>query len=801
MMRSKQREPIEHPVDGPYHIFFSYARVDNARPVDAEGSGWITAFERELRERHRRYSGKELRIFFDKEAIEIGVDWKRRLAEGIRQSRLLLAFLSPNYLTSPNCLWEWEEYLRREHSAARGDDGLTPIFFVTPRDLSLQDDQRLVDWLEEMRRKYAWLEARSGSLPEGADSRAHAFTRDLHRRNRTTALELQPWFERGPEILKQLDAAERSEAIQAAPRDPGEDTRTLRERLEAIDRHIASRLDRITLAGLAPGNVSRSHEHFVGRHRELSDLQTILVEGGPQSGGRGMGGRGMIAAPHGPGGLGKTALARQYAHAYAEFYAAGGTWEVPCEGATTLGAALLKLTEDAGFLRVGAELGHPLVLSDAQREDYALAARAVFDHLEAVTHARVDALREELRAHPERHSQDLPAFEQPRALLILDNVDRPELLGAEEIAQIPPAEWLELIVTTRLDPGRFGGGARTFGMVEVDVLPEPDALQLIRDFQPGHRFANDAEEAAAGEIVHALGGYTLAIELVAAYLGTHADGGFRPAELLERFRQGGLLGHVDSLSGSDPGDPVAAQIRHEQKQKQVGTLLEWSVARLSPPARTALEFASLLQPDAIPMSWLQILTRVRHPEAMAEQAGYPSPWGSIWSELHGLRLLHPSGRLETDDRAVAEIPEHVRLHRLVGERVVAANPALEATWDELDQMLDQVTTLFEQQVGQGDDAWLRAQHPMLRDQLAFLIRVPDGTSRRVTPSLLTSAGVAASFEGEHGTLARAIEFTAQILIQQERLLLANPESALAARDVSASLQRLGAFLASRGLPR
>jgi len=45
------------------------------------------------------------------------------LGEGVRQSRLFLAFLSPNYLISKNCLWEWQEYLRREHSAARGDDG------------------------------------------------------------------------------------------------------------------------------------------------------------------------------------------------------------------------------------------------------------------------------------------------------------------------------------------------------------------------------------------------------------------------------------------------------------------------------------------------------------------------------------------------------------------------------------------------------------------------------------------------------------------------------------------------------
>src|SRR5687767_4868025 len=107
-----------------HHVFFSYARKDNEAPVNAEGEGWVTAFERELTRRHRAWSGRELKIFFDQEAIAEGVDWRRRLGEGIRQSRLFLAFLSPHYITSKNCLWEWEEYLRREHSAARGDDGL-----------------------------------------------------------------------------------------------------------------------------------------------------------------------------------------------------------------------------------------------------------------------------------------------------------------------------------------------------------------------------------------------------------------------------------------------------------------------------------------------------------------------------------------------------------------------------------------------------------------------------------------------------------------------------------------------------
>ncbi len=169
------------------------------------------------------------------------------------------------------------------------------------------------------------------------------------------------------------------------------DLRTLAERLAGLDRHIARRLDRLALADLAPGNIPRAHEHFVGQHRELRELHDIMLTGGPQSGGRGMGGRSMIAAAFSPGGLGKTALARQYAHAYAEWYAAGGTWEVGCEGFTELGAVLLRLADSPLFQRAcvlrfdpatqqPVFLAEPLRLTDDHRADYPRAAQAVLDY-------------------------------------------------------------------------------------------------------------------------------------------------------------------------------------------------------------------------------------------------------------------------------------------------------------------------------------------------------------------------------------------------------------------------------------
>ncbi len=797
-----------------YHLFLSYSRRDNLAPVNAEGQGWVTAFAAELKRRHLEYSGRELEVFLDTESIEEGVDWRRRLGAGLRESRLFLAFLSPNYITSKNCLWEWEEYLRREHSSARGDDGLLPIYFVTPGDLSLREDQQLADWLRQMEEKYPWFTVAERQLTAQAERLARPFLADVRRRQRTQNLELHPWYESGPQVLRELDAAERSAAVKAAPRDPAADTRTLKERLEGLDRHIAQRLDRIALADLAPGNVPRSHEHFVGRHRELRELHDIMTEGGPQIGGRGMGGRGMIAAAFSPGGLGKTALARQYAHAYAEFYAAGGTWEIPCEGVEQIGAALLKLADSAEFQRA-CEMGFDvasqsmrlmterLSLTEAERADYPRAAAAVLAYLSRVTLARVAVLRESLRSLPERHCPEHAplVLGQERALLILDNVDCPGLLSALQMAQLPAEEWLEIIVTTRLNPQVFGLGPRSFQAVEVSVLPEADALRLLADFQPEHRFANEAEEAAARQIAEALGGYTLAVELVGAYLGARAAEGYQPSHYLPRLQQQGLT-QVDLLAGETQ---VAGQIRHSAvvAENHIATLVAWSVDRLSAPARSALRYASLMMPDEIPLVWLKMMTKQKHPEALAAVEGAPDPWFAVWRELRGLRLLHPAQEVEVDDRGLEQIPQTVRLHRLVAQHVTAADEDGDGSYSVVEQFLASMATLFHRQVGKEQDGllrdqhgWLRDQHGWLRDQLEHMISFT--AVQAPTALILRSAAVAADFEGQHLSLVRALELTERILAAQEKLLAADADSADLARDVSVSLEKLGDYYRTRG---
>lgn len=550
-----------------------------------------------------------------------------------------------------------------------------------------------------------------------------------------------------------------------------------------LGQNITRQLDSRALADRAPGNISRSPDYFVGRQKELADLHRVLTAGGaPQ------GGRGMIVATFSPGGLGKTAFARQYAHVHADSFAAGGTWEVACEGITDLGAALLRLADEPGFQALGKALNPPILLDleQAQKQDYRLAASAVLGYLHTVLKARANALR--------RGPAQFAPIDQPRALLLLDNVDQPALLHAHQTAQLPSAPWLTLVVTTRLNPQVFHLPPRSFHPIEISVLPAADALQLLREFQPGQRFA-DGQEEAATEIVRLLGGYTLAVELVGAYLGDRALDGYQPSQYLKLLEQQGLT-KVDLLAQDDA---VHAQVRHstDVAQNHISTLIGWSQARLSPAARTALAFASLLMPDEIPLVWLEHLTQRRHPAELANDEHEPPKWPAIWRELHGLRLLHPAGEIEQDARGIEQMPVTVRIHRLVASHVDAANAEAAQCFAALDHYLDALTTLFERQVGQGEDADLKAQHPWLRDQLSHLI---DLQAHPASPSLLRSAAVAASFEGQHGSLERALAFMQRIFQLQEGYLIGSPQSTEPARDVLLSLLMLGDLLVSRNQP-
>ena len=182
-----------------------------------------------------------------------------------------------------------------------------------------------------------------------------------------------------------------------------------------------------------------------------------------------------------------------------------------------------------------------------------------------------------------------------------------------------------------------------------------------------------------------LGGFTLAVEVVAVHLGERA-GRVTCAAFLERMTKEGV-GKFDAIVRSTKGG-----VRHGEKL--IGPTLKPTLDLLSEPERLVLSYAALLPPDTIPVPWLRVLASRDFPDlGLDAQPGYDDPWLSLINHLLGLRLLQTIDLAE-DDRS----PRLLRMHRLVGElvRSTAPNP---------DTLSDRLASYLETRSNELEDKW------------------------------------------------------------------------------------------------
>jgi hypothetical protein len=107
-----------------YDFFVSYARKDNQ-------TGLITGFVNGILAEHQKFSGgRTLHPFFDKAEIGHGHDWEHTLRRGIADSRVFVAFFSPNYLAGEWCCKEWKGWIDTEISKHVFSLGAKPVYFV-----------------------------------------------------------------------------------------------------------------------------------------------------------------------------------------------------------------------------------------------------------------------------------------------------------------------------------------------------------------------------------------------------------------------------------------------------------------------------------------------------------------------------------------------------------------------------------------------------------------------------------------------------------------------------------------------
>lgn len=263
----------------PYDLFISYARQDNAEPH------MVSALVEHLEADFARFSPSQpLRAFFDTRAILDMQHWQDVLKKRLRQSKVMLAVLSPAYFNSEWCRREWEEYVLVERSRTYPGEALAPIFIVAPSDLERIIPAEARDWWEHVT--------------------AH-----------NAVVEVHPFWPRGRAALQEQIVV---------------------ERLRRLGDNVRGRVEHGRLLARVPRNIRGRNPIFVGRQREMAELRDHLSRFEMVG----------ICAVNGVGGIGKSALAREYAYCFRKEYL-GGQFEIDLSQASTARDVAPKLVQIA----------------------------------------------------------------------------------------------------------------------------------------------------------------------------------------------------------------------------------------------------------------------------------------------------------------------------------------------------------------------------------------------------------------------------------------------------------------------
>ena len=349
------------------------------------------------------------------------------------------------------------------------------------------------------------------------------------------------------------------------------------------------------------------NKNFVGRRDTLLKMQEDLTNN-------------RRVALYGLSGVGKTELALMYGHSFAWNYRLGRVY-IHCENQTSLFSAILSSGID----------------------------HMINVELQGNKKERLSKLFSELG---QRRAPILNENEQKRdidcgaqLLLILDNVNKIEILNERDLAKLP--DYVHVVTTTQENPANF---AHLHGRMSVDSLSDSEALELLRTLRP---FDNDDERQAAKEIIKLFGGHAFRVEKIGAYLRQNRWEKYRNflKKAQQRINERERLNYLEETIDADD-----FQLRHERIRDE--ECLRPTLKKLTRKAMKLLDWAALFGPDSVVVPWLGELAKIDGDDL-----------GKSLQELEDYRLLIPVEADSKEQTTGLFNAKLARLHRIAREVV------------------------------------------------------------------------------------------------------------------------------------
>lgn len=141
--------------------FLSYVQKD-----DESDKGRIHQFARDVKSEYNLLSSDEIELFFDKDNIQYGDDWKSKIDLNIYDTRYFMPIITPSYFKSSACRDEFN-YFYSKAEALGVKDLIIPVYYVTAAEV---EDDSSDDELAKKLRTYQWVDLREARLLDSDSS-------------------------------------------------------------------------------------------------------------------------------------------------------------------------------------------------------------------------------------------------------------------------------------------------------------------------------------------------------------------------------------------------------------------------------------------------------------------------------------------------------------------------------------------------------------------------------------------------------------------------------------------------------